>query len=459
MILFASCISFSFYNKMNKKKSASKKTIYAGMCADLIHTGHINIIKRAREYGDVIVGLLTDEAVASYKRVPLLTYADRKAVVEQLSGVKKVVSQKTLDYVPNLKKYKPDYVIHGDDWKTGVQREVRQTVLDCIREWGGKLIEPHYTEGISSTDLINYALEVGVTPAFRMNKLRRLLEVKPIVRVMEAHNGLTGLIVENTKVKKDGRLVEFDAIWESSLTDSASKGRPDISAVDVTSRIQTIEQILEVTTKPMIVDADNGGLTEHFVFTVKTLERLGVSAVIIEDKIGPKRNSLFGADAGQVQDSIEDFSYKIHEGKRAQVTNDFMIIARIESLILKQGQKDALMRAKAYINAGVDGIMIHSKEKDPKEILSFCKEYRKFKIKVPLVAVPTSYNSITEDELEKAGIRVIIYANHFLRSAYPAMLKTAESILQNGRSFEAESKYCLSIKEVLTLIPGAEKNG
>lgn len=433
----------------------SFKKVYVGMSADIIHHGHINIIETARKLGNVVVGLLTDQAIASYKRVPLLNFEQRKKVIENIQGVAYVIPQKTLDYVENLKKVKPDFVVHGDDWKTGVQRETRQRVIDTLSEWGGKLVEPHYTADIASTLLIQFAKGQGVSPSYRQSLLRRLLDVKPLVRILEAHNGLSGLIVENTKYINNGKVEEFDGLWESSLTDSASKGKPDISAVDVTSRIQTIDQILEVTTKPIIVDGDNGGLPENFVFTVKTLERLGVSAVIIEDKIGAKRNSLFGTDASQTQDSMEAFSEKINKGKKAQVGQDFMIIARIESLILKQGMEDALNRAKAYTEAGADGILIHSKEETPAEIFEFARKYNRLKYKVPIFVVPTSYSFVKEHELEQNGIRVVIYANHLIRSAYPAMTEVAESILKHKRAFEAE-RYCMSIDEVIRLIPNPE---
>lgn len=436
-----------------EKDNEGEKIVYVGMCADLIHHGHINIISEARKLGKVIVGLLTDEAVASYKRVPLLNFEQRKQIVENIVGVYKVIPQETLDYVENLEKIRPDYVVHGDDWKTGVQRETRERVIRTLNHWGGKLVEPKYTDGISCTQLINQATGGGISTSYRIRELRRLLEVRPIVRILEAHNGLTGLIAEKTKLIVVNRTLEFDGIWESSLTDSASKGKPDIAAVDVTSRLQTIEQILEVTTKPLIIDADNGGPSEHFVFTVKSLERLGISAVIIEDKIGLKRNSLFGTDLEQTQDSIEEFSEKINRGKKSQITNDFMIIARIESLIIKKGMKDALKRANAYIKAGADGIMIHSKEKTPHEIFEFCKGYRKFSYKVPLVAIPSTYSGVKESALQRVGIRIVIYANQLLRSSYPAMVKTAESILKHGRAAEADRKYCMSIDEVLKLIP------
>jgi len=431
------------------------KKVYVGISADLIHHGHLNIINEARKLGEVTLGLLTDEAIVSYKRLPLLTYEQRKVIMENIKGVSQIVPQETLDYLPNLKKLKPDYVVHGDDWKTGVQKETRQRVIDVLKEWGGELIEVPYTHGVSSTQLKGALHDIGITPEVRMKKLKRLLQVKPLVRAMEAHNGLTGLIVENVNVVKNDVMKEFDVIWISSLTDSLSKGKPDIEIVDSTSRISTINHILEVTTKPLIVDGDTGGLTEHFVFMVKTLERLGVSAIVIEDKVGLKKNSLFGTEVPQTQDSIGGFSNKISQGKKAQVTNDFMIIARIESLILKKGMWDALLRARAYIEAGADVIMIHSKEKDPKEILDFCKEYSKFDSKVPLVAVPSTYNQITEEELMNAGVNVVIYANHMIRSAYPNMVKTAESILLNERAYEAE-EYCMPIKDILNLIPGGK---
>ena len=429
--------------------------VYVGMSADLIHPGHINILNEASKYGSVIVGLLTDEAIASYKRLPSLNYEQRKQIIENIKGVDEVIPQTTLDYVENLKKIKPSYVVHGDDWKTGVQSKVRDRVIKCLEEWGGELIEPEYTKNISSTLLHKNIKEIGTTPSIRIKQLRRLLRSKKVVRILEAHNGLTGLIVENTYIDTDNKREEFDGMWESSLTDSVSKGKPDIGTVDFTSRLATIDQILEVTTKPMIVDGDNGGLPEHFTFFVKNLERLGVSAVIIEDKIGLKKNSLFGTDVKQNQDSIENFAYKIKMGKKSQVTEDFMIIARIESLILGQGQDDAIKRAKAYINAGADGIMIHSKDTKPDEILEFCKNYKKLDTDIPLVVVPSTYGTITEKQLSDAGVSVIIYANQLLRSAYPSMKNVAETILRSQNASSVDND-CMNIKDILTLIPGAQ---
>ena len=431
------------------------KKVYLAMSADIIHHGHINVIKEASKLGEVTVGVLTDDVIAGYKRFPLLTFAERKAIIENIKGVSRVIPQETLDYVPNLLKLRPDYVVHGDDWRTGEQKTVRQRVIDTLKQWGGELVEVKYTEGVSITQLDEAIKKIGTTPTARLNRLRRLLEIKPLIRVLEAHNGLTSLIVEKTKVQQNGKVKEFDAIWLSSLCDSTAKGKPDIELVDLTSRLNTINEILDVTTKPIILDGDTGGQIEHFTYAVKTLERLGVSAVIIEDKIGLKKNSLFGTEVEQTQDSIENFAKKINAGKKAQVTDAFMIIARIESLILKAGLDDALARAKAYIAAGADAIMIHSKEKDPDEIFAFCAEYAKFPYKVPLVAVPTSYNHVTEKELQAAGVNIVIYANHLIRSAYPAMQKTARLILEHERSLECDP-HLMPINEILTLIPGGK---
>lgn len=427
------------------------KTAYVGMSADLIHPGHINIINTAKEYGDVVVGLLTDQAIASYKRLPSLSFEHRKQIIENIKGVVKVIPQQTLDYVANLQKIKPDFVVHGDDWRTGPQRETRERVIEALKQLGGELIEPKYTEGLSSTALNKAVKEIGITPGVRLGKLRRLIASKPIVRTMEAHNGLSGLIVEHCSVEQDGKTDEFDAIWLSSLTDSTAKGRPDIEFVDRTSRAQTINEILDITTKPIIYDGDTGGIMEHFTKMVRSLERLGVSAVIIEDKQGLKQNSLFGTDRPQVLLDKEEMCKKIHAGKQAQITSDFMIVARIESLIAGQGLNDALDRARAYIGSGADAIMIHSKEKDGSEIKAFCDAYKEFENNVPLICVPTSYSHFFEEELTELGFSVVIYANHLLRSAYPAMKKTAETILQNKRAKEAET-YCMPVSQILTLI-------
>lgn len=431
------------------------KIVYVGMSADLIHPGHLNILREAAKLGRVHVGVLTDSAIASYKRLPFMTYEQRAEIVENIKFVHAVVPQDSLDYTDNLRRIKPDYVVHGDDWKEGIQKKTRDQVINVLMEWGGSLVEIPYTEGISSTSLINATKELGVTPQVRLKTLRRLLAAKPIIRFLDIHNALSGLIIENTNVQIKGESLQFDGMWASSLTDSTAKGKPDIEAVDVTSRISTLSEVLEVTTKPIIYDADTGGKPEHFNFTVRTLERLGVSAAIIEDKTGLKKNSLFGNEVAQSQDTIENFCHKITLAKNNQVTEDFMIIARIESLILEAGMEDALLRAEAYLRAGADGIMIHSRSKDPSEILEFCAHYSKFINRKPLVVVPSSFNIITEEELEAAGVNIVIYANQLLRSAFPAMQKTAETILRNGRSFECD-KDMLSIKDILELIPGTK---
>ena len=433
----------------------NNKKVYVGMSADLIHPGHLNILNEGAKLGDVVVGLLTDSAIASYKRLPHLTFEQRKIILENLKMVSEVIPQDSLNYTANLQKIKPNYVVHGDDWKEGIQQETRQQVIDTLKSWGGELVEIPYTEGISSTQLNKALNEIGTTPDIRRARLRRLIHSKNIVRIIEAHNGLSGLIAESVIVEVNGQLREFDGMWASSLTDSTAKGKPDIEAVDISARLNNINDLVEVTTKPIIFDGDTGGKTEHFEFTVRSLERLGVSAVIIEDKVGLKKNSLFGVDVDQQQDTIEGFCDKIRRGKNAQVTEDFMVIARIESLILKAGMEDALSRADAYVKAGADAIMIHSKEKTPDEILEFCNKFKRLEKPVPIVAVPSSYDTIYEEELSKAGVSIVIYANQLLRSAYPAMLKTAKSILTHCRSFESRDN-CMSIKEILELIPGTK---
>lgn len=430
-------------------------TVYVGMSADMIHHGHINIINEAAKFGEVTVGLLTDKAIASYKRLPYLTYEEREAVVAGLKGVQRVVPQETLDYRPNLEAIKPDIVVHGDDWKKGVQSKVRDQVIETLAQWGGKLIDVPYTSGISSTKLNKAVKSQGTTTDRRRAQFKRLVHSKDIVRVIETHSGISSLIAENLEVYLNGQKRSFDAFWSSSLTDSTNKGKPDIEAVDTTDRAITISSIFEVTTKPMIYDGDTGGKPEHFVFTVRTLERLGVSAIVIEDKTGLKKNSLFGTDVAQTQDTIEDFCAKIQCGKNAQVTDDFMIFARCESLILDKGMDDAVERCKAYLEAGADGIMIHSRLEDGHEIMEFCKLYQEFGLGRPLIVVPSSFDRITETEFAKAGVNVVIYANHMFRAAYPAMLDVATTILKNERCFEVRPK-CLSIKQILEMIPGTK---
>ena len=432
------------------------KKVYVAMSADIIHIGHLNIIKEASKYGDVTVGVLTDKAIASYKRLPFLPYEVRSKTVESIKGVQDVISQDTLDYTQNLLKLRPDYVVHGDDWKTGIQSTVRNKVIETIKEWGGELIEPSYTNGISSTMLNKSLKDIGTTPNVRLSKLRRLINAKPIVRILESHSGLTGLIIEKTSHLNDkGINEEFDGMWSSSLTDSTSKGKPDIEQVDLTTRLQGINDMLESTTKPMIYDGDTGGKPEHFQFTVRTLERLGISAIIIEDKTGLKKNSLFGTAVPQTRDTIEDFTHKIRMGKSAQITDDFMIIARIESFILGDTLEDALERAYAYVDAGADGVMIHSKDKSGDDIKSFCLNFREKNTITPIVVVPSSYNHIKEEELIKWGANIVIYANHLLRASFPSMQNVAKTILKNKRTSELDDT-CMSIKDILELIPGTK---
>jgi len=430
-------------------------SVYVGMTADVLHHGHINVIEQARKYGDVMIGLLTDAAVADHKRVPYLTYEQRKKVVENISGVTRVVSQEEWDYAPNLRRYRPDFMVHGDDWLEGPSAPYRQKASDALAEYGGKLIEIPYTQGVSSHTILAQVQGSGTLPEIRRRSLKQLLAVKPISRFIEAHNPISALIAEHAKVDVDGKMRQYDGFWSSSLTDSTARGKPDIEALDISSRLANVNDIFEVTTKPMIFDADTGGKTEHFALNVRSMERLGLSAVIIEDKTGLKKNSLFGNEIAQSQEDIELFSDKIRVGRTARIGEEFMVIARIESLILDKGMQDAVTRARAYVNAGVDGVMIHSRKKEPDEVFEFARIFRSDFPHVPLVCVPTSYNACTEDELAAHGFNVVIYANHLLRAAYPAMQRVAHEILRNARSAEVDAQL-MSISQILDVIPGTK---
>ena len=427
------------------------KNVYVGLSADILHKGHINILKIARTYGEVTVGLLTDEAIASYKNIPYLDYEKRKIVLENIKYVKKVIPQRTLDYVDNLNLIKPDYVVHGDDWKTGVQKRTRTRVIKTLRKWSGKLIEPKYTKNISSTSIKKEMANIASSPDNRVSRLKRLMKSKNIVRILESHNSLTGLIIDKINIKKNNQIIEFDGMWSSSLTDSATKGLPDNSSLSFSARISSLQDMLDVTSKPLVFDADNGGQIEHLPFLVRSLERSGVSAIIMEDKIGIKRNSLFKNQSGTKQDKPLDFAKKLKKICSTRQSKDFMAIARIESFILGKGLKDALKRAVVYSKAGADAILIHSKEKTPAEIFSFAKEFKKSKHFIPLVSVPSTYSKVYEKDLIKNGFKLVIYANQLLRSAYPAMQNTARTILKNGRAFEADQNI-IPIKEIISLI-------
>ena len=431
------------------------KQVYLGITGDIIHPGIINIINEGARLGELTVGLLTDSAIASHKRLPYLTYEQRETVVGNIKGVARVVPQEDWSYVPNLRKYKPDYIIHGDDWKSNYLSRIRDEVFAVMKEWGGQVVEIPYTQGINSSSLAESASSIGTTPDVRRATLRRLIAAKKIVRIMEAHSGLSGLIVENAEVEKDDGIHRFDGMWSSSLTDSTSKGKPDIEAVDLTTRLHSLTDILECTTKPIIFDGDTGDIPEHFVFTVRTLERNGVSAVIIEDKKGLKKNSLFGTEAKQVLATEEEFCEKIAAGKKAQVTKDFMIIARIEEIIAGYSVDEAIAKAFAAVRAGADGVMIHSKDKTGMDIKEFCQKFRAEYKSIPIVLVPTTYNQFTEDELAGWGANIVIYANHMLRASYPAMVRCAETILKAERSLEAND-ICMPIKQILELIPGTK---
>ena len=428
------------------------RKVYISFSTDIIHSGHIEIINKAAQLGELTVGVLTDRIVATYKRFPLMDTKDRMTVVGNIKGVKHVVVQDSILGEEQLRSLKPDFVVHGDDWKSGVLQPIREATFLLVKEWGGEVVEFPYSNIQEHVQLEQHAREQLSIPDVRRGRLKKLLSMKPLITAMEAHSGLTGLIVENTKIPQEGKMCQFDAMWISSLCDSTSKGKPDIELVDMSSRLKTIDEIMEVTTKPIIFDGDTGGMIEHFTYLVQTLERIGVSAVVIEDKTGMKKNSLFGTEVKQTQDTIEHFSAKILAGKSVLKTRDMMIIARIESLILEQGMENALTRAHAFVEAGADGIMIHSRRKEPDEIFEFCECFRKENPNTPLVVVPSSFNSVYEDEFEKRGVNIVIYANQLTRSAVPAMQKTAESILINHRAKDVDATL-MPIKDIIRLIP------
>ncbi|MEG0361191.1 MAG: phosphoenolpyruvate mutase [Longicatena sp.] len=428
------------------------KKVYASFSTDIIHDGHLNIIKEAQKYGTLIAGVLSDKAMVKFDRFPTISQAERIEQIKNLEGVSDVVLQDSVSYEKNLNELQPDYVIHGDNWIHNEQSPVREHVIETLKAWGGELIEIPYTNNESVKHIDKVMKDKLAMPEFRRKRLKQLLKIRPIVKTLEVHSGITALIAEKTIVESnDGELDQYDAMWISSLCDSTAKGKPDIELVDMSSRMRTIDDVMDVSTKPIILDGDTGGLIEHFVYNVRTLERMGVSAVIIEDKTGLKKNSLFGNDVAQTQDTIENFSAKIKAGKEVQRSEDFMIIARIESLILDKGMDDALERAFAYVKAGADGIMIHSRKKDPTEIFTFCDKFRAIEKDIPIVVVPTSYNSVREDELAKHGINIVIYANQLTRSAFPAMQTTAVNILKNHRAKEVDDTL-MSIKDIITLI-------
>ena len=428
------------------------KTVYMCFSADVLHSGHIAIIKKAKELGDLTVGVLSDEAIAGYKRFPMIPFAERVALFENIVGVDKVVEQKELSYVETLEKLKPDYVVHGDDWKEGFQKPIREEVIETLKKWGGELVEFPYSNSETYDELEKQVRSRLGMPDSRRGRLKKLIELKGCINAIESLSGITGLIAETTTVIENGKTFGFDAMWISSLCDSTAKGKPDIELVDMTSRFRTIDDIMEVTTKPIIFDGDTGGLVEHFVYTVRSLERMGVSMIIIEDKCGLKKNSLFGTEVVQTQETIEKFCEKISAGKKAQKTKDFMICARIESLILEKGMDDALERARCFVEAGADAIMIHSRKKSPDEIFTFIEKFRAGNKYTPIVLVPTSFNEVYEEEFKERGANIIIYANQLTRSGIPAMQNAARLLLKNHRAKECD-EICMPIKDIITLIP------
>ena len=431
------------------------KIVYIALSVDILHHGHINLINHAKKYGKIVAGLITDSAISTQKRIPLLNFAQRKRILENISGISKVIPQNEWEYSKNILKLKPDYMVHGDDWLSGSDKYLRNGTIKALKKVGGKLIEIPHTKNISSHSLKERMYFESTIASNRQAMLKRLLKAKKLCRFLEAHSPLSAIIAEQVFYKnKQGKRIEFDGFWSSSLTDSTLKGKPDIELLDINQRLTNINDIFDVTTKPLIIDIDTGGKIEHLEINLKTIERSGASAVIMEDKKGLKKNSLFGNSVKQEQENIKEFSKKLIASKKA-TNNKLMIIARIESLILGKPLNDALLRAQKYVDSGADGIMIHSKNKNPDEIFKFAEKFRKKFADIPLVSVPSSYNSVKDKQLEDAGFNIVIYANQMLRASYPAMKNVALEILKNGRTFESE-KSIMSINKILSLIPGTK---
>jgi phosphoenolpyruvate mutase len=417
-----------------------QKIVYVPLAADILNEGHLNILKIASNYGKVIVGLLTDAAIIQYKNLPFFDYDQRFKIVSNLKLVDEVVPQDNWNYRLILNSIKPDFFVHGDDWKTGIQAKIRLEVIRELKKWDGKLIEPKYSKNISRISQKNKILHLGVTPDQRKLQLKRLLKVKKFIRIMESHSALSSLIIENVNINKNRKLLQFDGIWSSSLTDSALRGKPDNQSVDYSQRINFLNETIDTSLKPVIFDGDNGGRLEHLTYLVKNLEKIGVSALVLEDKKGLKINSLFKDQAKSFQESAEQFSKKIKIAINSRISKDFMIVARIESLILGKSLKDAINRAEKYSKAGADAILIHSNKNHPTEIFNFAKVFKRSKFFKPMIAIPSTYSKTYEKELVNNGFKIVIYANHLLRASYKAMYETAEKILINQRAFESEKK-------------------
>ncbi|MDJ0824059.1 MAG: phosphoenolpyruvate mutase [Rhodobacter sp.] len=426
--------------------------VYVSMTAEILHNGHLRILKEAKKHGRVTVGLLTDRALENKKPIPLLSFEQRKEILEALDCVDEVIAQDEWDYDACIDTHKPRVFVHGDKWD-GPLTGMRERAIARLESYGGTFVELPYSHEFDGTHIAPQMAASLATPFAKQKAFRRMMQSKRLVRFLEAHSPLAALIGEHTKVQRNGDVLQYDGFWSSSLTDSTEMGLPDIEALDVTRRLQNIDEIFEVTTKPLVFDADTGGKAEHFELKVRTMERMGIAAAIIEDKTGLKKNSLLGTSVPQTQASIPEFQEKIRAGIEGQKYRGMMIIARLESLILGQGIDDALRRADAYVTAGAGAVMIHSKERDPAQVFAFTDAFAQDHPEVPIVAVPSSYNTVHDHELQAHGIKMIIYANHMLRSSYKAMEQTARAILEHGRTAEIEDEI-ITIPQILKLIPG-----
>ncbi len=412
--------------------AAPDKTVYVGMSADLVHPGHINLLREAASLGRVTVGLLTDRAISSYKRMPFLTFEQRRAVIEHIAFVTAVVPQDTLDYTDNLRLLRPDFVVHGDDWRNGVQAQTRRRVLDVLREWGGTLVEPPYTEGISSTALRMAAMDIGFAPGVRQRRLRRMLDCKPLVRVMQAHDGLSAHIVDRLEETTQGAPREYDAIWVDSLAGAPIRGKPDPLPFDLSSRLVTLHEILDATTKPLICNAGGAGHAAGVTAAVRTLERIGVSAIVIDTEVTDRRAVPAMAASAPPQDDMAAFIREIAAARDARVTPDFMIIARINDRTRDCGADRMMARAAAGVDAGADAVMCDSDPVNPDGIFDLCRRYRRLMNGHPLLVGLSGTEGLQEHDLASAGASMVVYTDTLLRAAREAMISAASQVLSCG---------------------------
>jgi len=410
-----------------RDRMASEKTVYVGMVGDMLHVGHINILKTAARLGRVTVGVLTDRAVVGYKRLPLLAFEDRVRVVESIADVAAVVPQKTLSYVENLRALRPDYVVHGDDWRYGDQvSRARAEVIATLGEWGGELVEVAYTKGISSTAIHRSGAADALFSGTRQGRLRRLLAAKPTLRIVEAHSGLSAKIA--AEVRGPDGATGFDAVWQSGLTDAIHRGKSDGGAVDRGRRLQAVEEILDAGPLPLIYDGRAAGRPETVFDLTRALDKAGVSALCLGDRSDPDRTGPEMSPAETVA--------QIEAVRAACPTGAVMAISRIVVAAPGNGGSGALDRALdralALLEAGSDAVMFDSAADTAEPILDIAARLRRQRRDVPLFAAQSDRWGAPIHRFENAGIDAVVYETHLLRATVAPMRRAATALLAEG---------------------------